>query len=232
METNYFEDRLIKKDIKKVKREYIDNIFSTKLNTNMIKLIMKYLDKNHLYEFAKTSIFIFNIFIDYENLVLYKSLKEKCEKNICKIIIKENKQGFGFFIKISNNLKVLFINKFLTEEEKKNKIKIVIENKEKEIDLNNRTICSIHFEGVSIIEISENRDNISDFFDYDNDTSKLNINDTLCVFNTNTNEDENIIYGELKSQEKDKNIFYYLCQSNNKKDSIYKYSPILNIICL
>ena len=228
METNYFEDRLIKKDIKKVKREYIGNIFSTKLNINMIKLIMKYLDIKYLYEFAKTSIYIFNIFIDYENFVLYKSLKEKAEKNICKIILKENKQGFGYFIKISDDLKILFINKFLTEEEEeKNKIKIIKENKEKEIDLNDRTIYSDLYDSIYIIEILENRDNIYDFFDYDNDTSKLNINDTLCIFNTNTNEDENIIYGELKSQKMD--IINYVCQSNNKKDSIYQYSPILNL---
>ena len=171
METNYFEDRLIKKDVKKVKREYIGNIFSTKLNINMIKLIMKYLDIKYLYEFAKTSIYIFNIFIDYENFVLYKSLKEKAEKNICKIILKENKQGFGYFIKIQNNLKALFINIPLTEEKKKNKIKILKENKEKEIDLNNKTLYINYDNGISIIEISENKNYIHDFFDYDNDTS-------------------------------------------------------------
>ena len=43
MEIN-FEDRLIRKDIKKIKRKYTDNIFSSKLNSNMLKIIMKYLD--------------------------------------------------------------------------------------------------------------------------------------------------------------------------------------------
>ena len=126
MESNYFENRLIKKDIRKIKREYLDNIFSTKLKSSMTIIIMKYLDIKDLYEFAKTSIYIFNTFIDYENYVLYKSLQEKERKNICKIFLKEDKQGFGYFIKIQkNNLKALFINMPLTEEEKKNKIKIL-----------------------------------------------------------------------------------------------------------
>ena len=230
MESNYFENRLIKKDIRKIKREYLDNIFSTKLKSSMTIIIMKYLDIKDLYEFAKTSIYIFNTFIDYENYVLYKSLQEKERKNICKIFLKEDKQGFGYFIKIQKiNLKALFINMPLTEEEKKNKIKILKENKEKEIDLDNKTIYINYDNGISIIEISENKDNIHDFFDYDIDTSNLNINETLCVFNTNTKVDDNIIYGEFKSKENAKNIFYYFAQNNNEKDIINKYSPIINI---
>ena len=62
MESNYFENRLIKKDIKKIKREYLDNIFSTKLKSSMTIIIMKYLDIKDLYEFAKL-LYIFLILL-------------------------------------------------------------------------------------------------------------------------------------------------------------------------
>ena len=227
MEINNFKDRLIRKDIKKIKRNYIDNIFSTQLNSNMIKIIMKYLDIKYLYEFAKSSIYIFNAFIDYENFELYTSLQKAEKKNLCKIITERDNEGFGYFIKISDNLKVLFNNRSINHENTK-KIKVVKENKEKEIDLNNRIIFTDIYYGISIIEILEEKDDMHDFFDYD-DNSNLNNNEPLCIFNTNTKADESIIYGLLNSSEKDENIFYYLSQNNNNEDFVNRYSPILNL---
>ncbi len=43
-----FEDRLIKKEIKKIKRVYKDNIFSLKLNHDAVRVVMNYLDKQSL----------------------------------------------------------------------------------------------------------------------------------------------------------------------------------------
>jgi hypothetical protein len=69
------QDRLINRDIKKIKRQHKENIFSTTLNYNLTKYIMDFLDIKNLYEFAKTCIFIFNSFIDYENTFFSSSIQ-------------------------------------------------------------------------------------------------------------------------------------------------------------
>ena len=80
MESNYFENRLIKKDIKKIKREYLDNIFSTKLKSSMTIIIMKYLDIKDLYEFAKL-LYIFLILLQIMKIMYYiNHYKKKKEK--------------------------------------------------------------------------------------------------------------------------------------------------------
>ena len=230
MEIN-FEDRLIRKDIKKIKRKYTDNIFSSKLNSNIVKIIMKYLDTKYLYEYAKSSIFIFNIFIDYENETLYDSLKEKIKKKICKLLLTDDKECYGLFINISQSLKALLININLKNTSilgQTNKIKLISNNNEQEIDLNNRVIYSFENSNISLIEILPEIDNFDNYFEYEDyyDLSRLTFNESICIYNNKLNIHNNIIYGILKQKEDNCRGFCYLCQNNN----IEKSSPILNLL--
>ena len=77
------EDYLLKKSFKKIKRNYIENIFSKKSKTNITRNIMSYLDIKSRYEFAKTCIYTYNNFIDFENLIIPEKIKELSNKNIC-----------------------------------------------------------------------------------------------------------------------------------------------------
>ena len=224
----HFEDRLIKKDIKKIKKEYTDNIFSFKLNNNIIKIIMNYLDKEDLWEFAKTCIFIFNNYIDYENSLLYNKLKEKAKKRICKLLLNNDKQGLGFFVEITLSFKVLIININLIKESilgNTNKILIKIDNNEKEIDLNNRIIYIDEKLNISIIEILDKSDDIRDFFEYGYYIPLKNTNEYICIFDNQNNIKENIIYGILKNENSKTNLIY-TCQNNN----IPFGCPIINIL--
>ena len=58
---------LIKTNIKKIKRAYKENSFSSIIKYNLTKYIMNYLDLKSKYNFAKTCTSILNNFIDYEN---------------------------------------------------------------------------------------------------------------------------------------------------------------------
>ena len=98
MEPN-FEGRLIKKDIKKIKKIHTNKIFASKLNINTLGIIMNYLDKNTLLEMAKTCTFIFNSFIDYENSLLRSKLDKIAKTRTCELLLENEKQGFGFFQK-------------------------------------------------------------------------------------------------------------------------------------
>ena len=227
MEPN-FEGRLIKKDIKKIKKAHIDNIFSSKLNNNIVGIIMNYLDKNTLLEMAKTCTFIFNSFIDYENSLLRSKMEKMAKTRTCELLLENKKQGFGFFAKIPFSLKVLIVNINLIKESilgKSNKIRIKIDNIEKEIDLNNRIIKINEDPKISIIEILDESDDINDFFEYDDNTSQLNSSDSICVFNGQKDTIKNIIYGFIKKDEKGKETFIYSSQNNN----ILFGSPIMSL---
>lgn len=138
---------------------------------------MNYLDKNTLLEMAKTCTFIFNAFIDYENSLLRCKLEKVAKTRTCELLLENKKQGFGFFAKISFSLKVLIVNINLIKESilgKSNKLRIKIDNIEKEIDLNNRIIKKNESPKISIIEILDESDDINDFFEYDGNNSQLN----------------------------------------------------------
>ena len=98
------QDRLINRDIKKIKRQHKENIFSTSLNKNLTKYIMEFLDIKNLYEFAKTCIFIFNSFIDYENTLIFEKMKKQIKNKICTINLENGKKGIGYFSTIHFSL--------------------------------------------------------------------------------------------------------------------------------
>ena len=58
------------------------------------------------------------------------------------------------------------INKF-SFLHKSNKINIIKDDKEIELNLNNRAICIDKTKNISIIKKFENKDNIKDFFEYE-----------------------------------------------------------------
>ena len=72
-------DILIKKNLKKIKREgnekQKDNIFSKILKSNLTKYILNYLEFESKFAFAKTCIFALNNFIDNENSIVLGKLK-------------------------------------------------------------------------------------------------------------------------------------------------------------
>ena len=94
--------------------------------------------------------------------------------------------------------------------------------------MNNRIIYVDNTYNISLIEILEDKDNINDYFEYENDISKLNYKELICIYNIRKNINERIVYGSLKAREdeKDKKNFYYLSQNSN----IEPFSPILNIL--
>ena len=69
-------DIFIKRNLKKVKREIINNIFSSKMKNNLTKYILSYLDLQSKLNFAQTCIFILNNFIDYKNSIIYDKIKK------------------------------------------------------------------------------------------------------------------------------------------------------------
>ena len=93
---------LVKKSIKKINRNYSNNMFSEKLNKKLIYNIMNYLKLENRCKFRESSIFINNTFIDYENKriceEILKEIKEK--ESMFKINLKNNKQGFCFLCEI------------------------------------------------------------------------------------------------------------------------------------
>jgi hypothetical protein len=142
-------DRLISRNIKKILRQHKENIFSVKLNNNLTQSIMNYLEIKSKFDFAKTCIFIFNAFIDFENSIIFEKIKEKIQSKICTIFLNNLKFGIGYFcilhFSLNKLMHSLIINNHINNESlfknQNNKIKLSIKNKGfKEIDLNNRVI--------------------------------------------------------------------------------------------
>ena len=130
------DDILIKTNIKKIKRQYKENIFSLRMKSNLTKYLLNFLDFKSKLNFAKTSIFITNNFIENENLKTFDIVEELHEK----YPLIEMKYDKNYFVSISDNLlkiKDLFkfkdsekdIAKYESPEMRKNYLKI--ENKRK-----------------------------------------------------------------------------------------------------
>ena len=127
--------------------------------------------------------------VDIEGTKLILSQMENC---ICKIYQNE-KKGTGFFCKIPfpdkyNLLNVLITNNHILNEndiENNKIIKLIIHNKEQKvikeikIDGSRKRYTNINDrEGIdiTIIEIKPNKDNIYNFLEIDDETSKLEYN--------------------------------------------------------
>ena len=175
-----------------------------------------------------------------------KKIMEQMQKNICKIEISENIRGTGFFCKIpfpsqEKELKVLITNNHLINEYtlKKNNFKIIInievENKPKELNLNNRLIYTNKEKyDTTIIEIKKD-DEINNYMELDD-----NIYNDI-IFNDNKNNkykdktiyilqypegELSVSYGILLNIYQDKeHDFKHKCYTRNGSSG----SPILNL---
>ena len=231
MEINY-EDNLINRDIQKIKRKPINNLFSTKLNNNLTKFIMNYLEIKSRYEFAKTCIFLFNNFIDYENELFYEKKRNEIKNKICKITLENGKKGIGYFCIIHSSLyklmTVLITNNYLINQSfllyPTNKLELVINNTiKRQIDLKSRITYTNKKYDITYIQIFKDKDNINDFFELDYNV--LNINEKeIYIFNHLDMQKCNLSYGKIINN----NFFEfdYICRVNN----ISKGKLILNLM--
>ena len=118
-------ERLLNKTrIKKINRSYTNNIFSEKLNKNLINIIMSYLNIENICNFCRTCIFIYNNFIDFENLKIWNDLTNEGENSLLRIKSKDKNQGFAILCEIPcqysiNNLtKSIIINNNLINDKR------------------------------------------------------------------------------------------------------------------
>ena len=154
---------------------------------------------------------------------------EQMKKEVCKINIGKIK-GTGFFCKIpfidnNNLLPVLITNNHIIDENilKKGKILLLINNEEKEIELENIIKYTNKEYDITIIEI-KNKDKIENYLEIDNNkrNNKLYIGESIYILNY-SNKKMKVSYGIIK--EVNKYEFDNLCY-------VEKYSsggPIFNI---
>lgn len=122
---------LIKTNIKKIKRAYENNVFSSIKNIYIVQNIMNYLDLESKCNFAKTCIFIYNIFIDKENAITFEKINNLQEK-FPLIEIKFDKKNINFDSDYLFGIKALFkfkesekdISEYKSREMRKNYMKI------------------------------------------------------------------------------------------------------------
>ena len=229
------ESFLVKKNISKIKTKKKGNIFSTKIKSNLTKNIMKYLDIKSILEFAKTCIFLFNNFIDYENESIFNKIISEQEKAFYQIEFEENKKTFGFFCKIPfpnfNSLLPVLITNNINEsflKEEKNKIKIEKYEQSQEIGLNNRIKYMSY---LSFIEINK-EDKINKYLKVDDNIFEQDIlswykyREGMPIYLLYYTEDTKIkvYFGEIKFSVYKERIFF--------KSSINTFpvgTPIFNL---
>ena len=229
------ETLFIKRSIKKINRKYSSNIFSEKLNKNLIFTIMDFLNLKSICNFNKTSLFIYNNFIDYENI----KISEKFTNNtktapLLKINLKNKKEGFCFLCSIPyeycfyNLTTSIIINNNFINDFEDNKLKIFYNNKNEEIDIKDNFKFIDKDYNITIIDIGKNNYEFNNcfelkenIFEYKKDNKE---NSIYILYYSNDNK-INISFGELKDTE-DKNIFIFL----NTKNNFPFGSPIFNSI--
>ena len=148
---------------------------------------------------------------------------EQMKKKICRINI-GNKKGIGFFCKIpfpdyNNLLPVLITNNYIIDElilKNEKKIKIIINNEEKEIELENRIKYINNEYDITIIEI-KNKDKINNYLELDNNkrSYKSYKGESIYILYYIRNKIK-VSYGIIKEENKNKFINIW----NIEKDSI------------
>ena len=154
---------------------------------------------------------------------------------ICKI---ENKKGngTGFFCSINEKLKVLITNNHIINEEiiKTNESIRVLLNDDKDfkiINLKNKKYYTNEKYDTTIIEISPEKENITNFLELDKEkiqSSKENPKSAYILQYPNINlfqQKAAVSYGIIKDIEDEYNIIHYCCTQNGSSGS-----PILNLL--
>ena len=114
---------------------------------------------------------------NYPNWVSIETTEEiikQMKTKICKIYLNNGIKGTGFFYKINlpnkeNKLNVLITNNHIINEkiiEKKEKIKININNKIKKLELDNRIYYTNEKYDVTILEIKKEDEINCEYFEY------------------------------------------------------------------
>ena len=224
---------LVKKSIKKINRNYSNNMFSEKLNKKLIYNIMNYLKLENRCKFRESSIFINNTFIDYENKriceEILKEIKEK--ESMFKINLKNNKQGFCFLCEIPytygyyQTTESIIINNDFINELEENKLKVINNNEIIEVDINNKFKHIDKDYNITIINLEKSIYGFKNYFEVINIFKYENDNEESQIYILYYSNDKkiNISFGELKKTE-DKKIFMFL---NSKNDFPFG-SPIFD----
>ena len=223
----------IKKSIKKINRNYSSNMFSEKLNKNLIFIIMNYLKLENRCKFRESSIFINNTFIDYENKKIYEEILKEIKKkdSIFRINLKNNKQGFCFLCEIpyeyryDNTTESIIINNDFINELEENKLKIINNNKIIEVDINNKFKHIDKDYNITIINLEKSIYEFKNYFEVNNIFKYENDNEESKIYILYYSNDKQIkiSFGELKKTG-DKKIFIFL---NSKNDFPFG-SPIFD----
>ena len=163
---------------------------------------------------------------------------EQMKNNVCRIKLLNGNKGTGFFCKFSYNNKifpVLITNNHVINKEilnKNEKILIIINNEEREIELKNRIKYTNEEYDITIIEIKEKKDKINKYLEIDdkiieNKSNISYIKESIYIIQYEGEKEEvSVSYGIIKGiDEKDKYTFKHLCCTDKGSSG----SPILNI---
>ena len=148
--------------------------------------------------------------VDYPKSLSLEGMKiimEQMNEKVCQIKIGE-KRGIGFFCKIpfpdkNNLLPVLIADHGLYELYElelfwDKKITIIINNEEKELDLENRLISEYPFDGITIIQIKK-EDKINKYLELDNNKRSIKsyIGESIYILYSSGNKIK-VSYGIIK----------------------------------
>lgn len=223
-------------NINKIKRQYNKNLFSVKLKNNLTKNIMKYLDIESIIEFSKTCIYIFNIFIDYENESFYNTILTQGKNSFYEINTEENKKCLGYLAQLNfldhSICTLITTNHIITNEKSfRNKnYKIIINSclEKIEITLNDRKSYIDNYFPVSIIELKDKeaeKYNQVNYFKIDDKFYENNDDVDIPIYILYYSQDKkiNISFGKIKSIKG--KILFFESQINNYPEG----SPIFNL---
>ena len=163
--------------------------------------------------------------LDPISIGITKKIIEQLENSVYEINIGDNNKYMGIFCKISyldnSMMNILIINKAINID----KIKILINNKYKEIKMEKRRKYINKEYDITIIEINEKLK--INYMEYDENLLNINnyksyINKTIYTLQFDDNMNKYISYGKIKDL--NENYYYYKC--NNK----YSVLPILDIL--
>jgi surface protein len=163
--------------------------------------------------------------LDPISIGITKKIIEQLENNIYEINIGDNNKYMGIFCKIpyldNSMINILIINKAINID----KIKVLINNKYKEIKMEKRRKYINKQYDITIIEINEKLK--INYMEYEENILNINnhksyINKTIYTLQFDENMNKYISYGKIKDL--NENYYYYKC--NNK----YSVLPILDIL--
>ena len=169
-----------------------------------------------------------NLSPKYISLKKTELILEQMKTKVCQINSDNIVKGTGFFCKIpfpgdNRLLSVLITNNHILDEsllnQKKKKISLTINNKDKEIELDNRIKYTNKKYDITIIEL-KTEDRIHNFFELDNNISnKSNLSyfgKSIYLLHYPENEESYVSYGIIKGLERDQNYyeFNHVCSTN------------------